>query len=205
MYTPCFLPFGKRFKKNLTVLCSDQIKNIMKQKSFHPSTLILFSALIVAICFAGRAIGSSPASANKHLAASVDSVLDEIRKVELLTREALNSGDTALFIKTFTPDACLLPPNAPMLSGPRGISQFFKGARQAGVRDAEFHNLGLYGQTEDYVTQQGSFELFDGAQHELNKGKTLLIWKRTNEGWRIFRQMINFDAPMPAPGSMPAR
>jgi ketosteroid isomerase-like protein len=177
----------------------------MKQRTFHPSTFIIISMFIVAICFAGRSIGPSPTCASGHLSFRADSVLDEIRKVELQTREALNSGDTALFIKTFTPDACLLPPNAPMLSGPRGISQFFKGARQAGVRDAEFHNLGLYGQTENYVTQQGSFELFDAAQHTLNKGKTLLIWKRTGEGWRIFRQMINFDAPMPGPGPMPAK
>ena len=127
--------------------------------------------------------------------------MDDIRKIELQTKEAFMTGDTTLFAKTFTSDACLLPPNMPALCGPSGIIQFFKGARKSGVRDAVFHNIGLFGQTSEYVTQQGAVELLDADQHTLNKAKVLIIWKRTDEGWRIFRQMLNFDAPMPAPAS----
>lgn len=158
------------------------------------STFILFSTLIVAFCIAGRSVSSVPAQPGDPM--------DDIRKIELQTKQALISGDTALFVKCFTPDACLLPPNIPTLCGPRGITQFFKGARQAGVRDALLTNMGLFGQTPEYVTQQGIVELLDAAQHTLNKGKTLIIWKKTDEGWRIFRQMLNFDAPMPAPASL---
>jgi hypothetical protein len=48
-------------------------------------------------------------------------------------------------------------------------------------------------QTPEYVTQQGAIEIFDAADHSLGKGKVLIIWKKTGEGWRIFRHMLNFD------------
>jgi len=136
------------------------------------------------------------------MAVIIDSVDDDILKIELQYKEALFSGDSALFLKCYTPDACILPPNTPALCGQRGLFQFYKGTRKAGVRDATFTSLGLFGQTQEYVTQQGAVELFDAARHSLGKGKVLIVWKKTDEGWRIFRHMLNFDAAMPqAPAS----
>lgn len=169
----------------------------MTRKHFRPSTFILFSALVVTFCAAGRSISSLPAWPDDRMAVIMDSVTDDIRKIELQTKEALITGDTTLFVKCFAPDACLLPPNAPALCGQRGLTQFFKNARQSGVRDALLNSMGLFGQTSEYVTQQGTVELLDAAQHTLIKGKTLIVWKKTDQGWRIFRQMLNFDAPMP--------
>jgi ketosteroid isomerase-like protein len=115
-------------------------------------------------------------------------------------KEALIKGDSALFLNCYTPDACVLAPNTPQLCGQQGVSRFFKGVRfQAGIRDASFTHIGLYGQTPEYVTQQGAFEVFNEAQHSLGKGKVLIIWKKTAEGWKMFRHSLNFDAPMPAP------
>jgi len=193
-----FLSFDKCFKKILTVLCY-QIQNIMtsKKHNFRPSTLFMSSVLIVALCFAGRSISPLPTWPNDRMVAVIDSVSDDIRKVELQFKEALISGDTALFLKCYTSDACILPPNAPALCGQRSLTQFYKGARQGGVRDATFTSLGLFGQTWEYVTQQGAVELFDAAHHSLVRSKVLIVWKKTDEGWKIFRHMLNFDAPMP--------
>jgi len=170
-------------------------------KNFRPSTFILFAALVVAFCIAGRTISSLPAWPNDSMPVITDSVTDDIRKVELQYKEALITGDTALFLKCYASDACIMPPNAPMLSGQRGLTQFFKGARQAGVRDATFTSLGLFGQTSEYVTQQGAVGLLDAAQHPMGKTKVLIVWKKADEGWKMFRHMLNFDAPTPMPAS----
>jgi len=177
------------------------IMTVSKRRNFRPSTFILFAALVVAFCLAGRSISSLPALPQDRMAAISDSVTDDIRAIELQYKEALIAGDSALFLKCYSPDACILPPNAPALCGQRGLLQFYKGTRQAGVRDATFNSLGLFGQTSEYVTQQGAVELFDAAQHLLIKSKVLIVWKKTGEGWKIFRHMLNFDAPMPAPAS----
>lgn len=167
----------------------------MKRIKLHPSTFILFSALIVVFCFAGRSIGSLPGRPDDRTDTETDSVSDDIGKIEEQYKEAFITGDSTLFLKCYTQDACVLAPNTPTLCGQRGLSLFYKGTRQAGIRDAVFNSLGLFGQTPEYVTQQGAIEVFDAAQHSLGKGKVLIIWKKTDEGWRIFRHMLNFDGP----------
>lgn len=168
----------------------------MKRAKLHPSIFILFSALIVAFCFAGRSIGAATGRPDDRKYTGTDSVSDDIGKIEEQIKEAFITGDSALLLNCYTQDACVLAPNAPTFCGLRGVSQFYKGTRKAGIRDAVFHSIGLFGQTPEYVTQQASFEVFDAAQHSLNKGKVLIIFKRTAEGWKIFRQMLNFDSAM---------
>lgn len=169
----------------------------MKRTKFHRSTPIFFLALIVAFCFAGRSIGPLSVSSGNHPATGTDSLSDDIEKIQLQFKEAFITGDSALFLKCYALDACVLAPNAPAFCGQQGISQFYKGTRRAGIRDVVLTPLGLFGQTPEYVTQQGAVELLDVAGHSLGKGKVLMIWKKTGEGWRIFRHMINFDAAMP--------
>jgi ketosteroid isomerase-like protein len=174
----------------------------MKRTKLLPSTFILFSALTVVFCLAGRSIGSQPGRPGYRTDTGIDSVSDDIRKIEEQYKEAFITGDSALFLKCYTPDACVLAPNIPTLCGQQGLLQFYKGARRAGIRDAVFISIGLFGQTPEYVTQQGAIEIFDAAQHSLGKGKVLIVWKKTGEGWRIFRHMLNFDAAMaPAPST----
>ncbi len=176
----------------------------MKRTKFHRSTLVLFSALVVVFCFAGRSIAPLSVRPDNHTGDGADPVGDDIRKIELQYKEAFIRGDSALFLGCYTPDACVLAPNAPTLCGGRGISQFFKVTRQAGIRDAVFTSFGLFGQTAEYVTQQGAFEVFDAADHSVGKGKVLILWKKTDDGWKMFRHMLNFDTAMPpAPGATP--
>lgn len=169
----------------------------MKRTKFILPAFILCSTLIAAVCFATPPRNSLRSSTIEKTDPGTDSVSNEIWKIEMQYKKAFITGDSALFLKCYAPDACIMAPNAPLLCEQRGLLQFYKGARQAGVRDASFTSLGLFGQTPEYVTQQGAVEIFDADQHSLGRGKVLIIWKKTNEGWRIFRHMLNFDAAMP--------
>ncbi|GGA84842.1 YybH family protein [Puia dinghuensis] len=177
----------------------------MKKVKFHPSTLILLPALIVVFSFTGRSIGSLPDRPDGRTHNGTDTLVDELQMVAMQVKEAFINGDSALFLKTFTPDGCMLVPNQPAFCGQGGLTQFYKNTRKNGIRNTVFTSLGLYGQTGEYVTEQGAFEVFDADRHSLAKGKVINIWKKTDQGWRIFRQMLNFDAPLPAapPSSRP--
>ncbi|TDX02140.1 YybH family protein [Dinghuibacter silviterrae] len=149
------------------------------------TALLLFTALF----FAGRPVKTGYASA---------SVEDDIHKVEGQMKVAMNTGDSALFLNCYAPDASIMAPNAPTLSGQQGVLKFFKNIYyQIGVRDAIFTHLGLYGQTPEFVTQHGAFEVFNAKGASVNKGKVLIVWKKTDVGWRIYLHMLNFDAPIP--------
>jgi ketosteroid isomerase-like protein len=162
-------------------------------------SLVLFTSLILVVGVAGRPAGRSSTGLGAAGIVRTDSTGEDISRIEQQYKAAFISGDSALFLQCYTPDACILAPNAPLLCGERGRLQFYKGARQAGVRDAVFTSLGLYGETAEYVTQQGAVELFDADRHPVGKAKVLIVWKKTGEGWRIFRHMINFDAPPASP------
>ena len=112
----------------------------MKKSKFSRSSFLLISALT--FFTAGRSIGATPG----HYTGT-DSVIDEITRIERQYKQAFITGDSALFLKCYTPDACILAPNVPSLCGERGRLQFYKGARQAGLRDASFISLGLFGET----------------------------------------------------------
>jgi ketosteroid isomerase-like protein len=170
----------------------------MKRTNFHPSTLILLPLIFVILSFAGPS-HSLPGRSLHRIGNDTDSLVDELQKVAMHVKEAFIRGDSSLYLKTYTPDACLLAPNAPSLCGQQGLIRFYNNSRRVGIRDAVFTSVGLYGPTGEYVTEQGVFEVFDATGNSLNKGKVINIWKKTNDGWRIFRQMMNFDAPMPQP------
>jgi ketosteroid isomerase-like protein len=99
-------------------------------------------------------------------------------------------------MKLYTDDACLLQPNAPALCGYEQVSKFFKDAYNAGgVRDGKIITLNIYGEGNEYVTEEGLWQIFDGTGKMLDDGKYLAIWKKTKDGWKMFRDMPSSNHP----------
>ena len=88
-----------------------------------------------------------------------------------------------------------MPANSPALCGETGILTFYKFGYKAGIRNIVFTTAGLFGLTDQYVTEQGSYEMFDANNASLGKGKYLVVWKKTRDGWKMHRDMFNADAP----------
>jgi hypothetical protein len=63
----------------------------------------------------------------------------------------------------------------------------------AGRAGAEIEDLGTT------AWERGRAEIFDGQRRLLGRGKYLVIWKHSGEGWRIHRDIMNTDAPPAAP------
>lgn len=103
-------------------------------------------------------------------------------------------GDSALFLKCYTEDAAMMPPGIPIISGMKGLSAFFKIAHTRGLRDIVISPIALYSLTDQFVTEQGQYEMFDGYKNSIGKGKYLVLWKKTHDGWKIFRDMFNDDS-----------
>ncbi len=128
-----------------------------------------------------------------------DTIKNNISEVNKRYGEAFSKGDSSLFINCYTPDACVMAANIPALCEKGGLLRFFKFAYKSGIRNIVFTTAGLYGQTADYVTEQGNYEMFNSENQSLGKGKYLVLWKKTAEGWRMYRDMFNSDAPPAKP------
>lgn len=102
---------------------------------------------------------------------------------------AKNDGSV---VKLFAEDACILAPNAPALCGREGIAKFFKDAYETGgVRSGKITTLNVYGDGREFVTEDGLYQVFDANGKLVDEGKFLILWKKTNDGWKDFRDSFS--------------
>lgn len=124
-----------------------------------------------------------------------DSVRTAIAEVNRQYGEAYSKGDSSIFLTCYASDACIMAANAPILCGRNAMLAFYRAGYRMGIRNIQFTTSDLFNQTDQYVTEQGVYEMFDGNNQSMGKGKYLVLWKKTASGWQMFRDMFNSDAP----------
>jgi ketosteroid isomerase-like protein len=132
----------------------------------------------------------------KHDSSAVKSAID---KVDKTYNQAFATGDSVLILNCYADGAVLMPPNSPVISGWNGISAFFKFSYKAGVRSVVFKTAQLFGLTDQYATEQGTYEVFDANNTILDKGKFLVVWTKTSDGWKMYRDMFSSNVPAMRP------
>ena len=88
----------------------------------------------------------------------------------------------------YTEDACLFPPNSPPMCGREQILKFFK---EGPAVHAKFKIVNVYGDGKEYVTEETLYELFDLTGKKIDDGKILVLWKKTKDGWKMYRDMFS--------------
>lgn len=106
--------------------------------------------------------------------------------------ESFVKNDPSIFIDRYAKDACILAPNAPMMCGGDAVANFFKVAYdQIGLRGGKFITTAIYGDGKEFVTEEGLWQSFDAAGNLFDDGKFLVLWKKTPEGWKMFRDSFS--------------
>ncbi|MDB5134598.1 MAG: nuclear transport factor 2 family protein [Mucilaginibacter sp.] len=124
---------------------------------------------------------------------SLSAIKKEIRKDNALYFDLFKKSDPAI-VNLYTDDACLLPPNAGAICGKAALAKDFKDTYAAGqVKGVKFSTLAVYGDGALYVTEEGSWQVFGTNDQVIDKGKYLKLWKKTKQGWKIFRDVFNSD------------
>jgi len=105
------------------------------------------------------------------------------------TSYAKNDGS---ILNHYAEDACLLGPNAPIMCGREAAAKFFKEAYETyGVRGGKFITVNVYGDGHEYVTEEGLYQSFDANGKLFDEGKFLVLWKKTKDGWKMFRDSFS--------------
>lgn len=108
--------------------------------------------------------------------------------------QAFRKGDSSIFIDRYATDACIMPPNSPILCGKDAAAIFFKIAyEQLGLRNGKFITTAVYGDGKEYVTEEGVWQSFDSNNVLTDNGKFLVLWKKTEQGWKMFRDSFSSD------------
>lgn len=126
-----------------------------------------------------------------HAQSKKDQQLEEARKAIIASNaiysDLANKEDGSILTR-YTEDACLLPPNAAPVCGRDNILRFFKGGPKVHSKFIVQH---IYGDGNDYVTEESNYELFDMNYNKIDEGKVIVIWKKTPAGWKMHRDMFS--------------
>jgi len=106
--------------------------------------------------------------------------------------KAFTKGDSSIFIDRYTDDCWIMSSNQPTLCGPQAALDFFRVAYyQLGVRKGKFISIDIFGDGQDFVTEVGFYHLFDAKNIELEDGKYIVLWKKTANNWKRFRDSLS--------------
>jgi ketosteroid isomerase-like protein len=127
-----------------------------------------------------------------------DTNLEEAKKSIAASNEiyfqAFAKGDSSLFIDRYAKDCWIMPPNAPALCGADAPLEFFKMAyNKFGLRNGKFITIDVFGDGVEFVTEEGFWQSFDADNKLFDNGKFLVLWKKTTDGWKMFRDSFNSD------------
>ena len=108
--------------------------------------------------------------------------------------QAFAKGDSSILINCYTYDCWIMRPNSPTLCGVDAPLIFFKASSQTGhIKNGKFITVDLFGNGEEFITEEGFWQTLDAQDKPLDHGKYLVLWRKTPGGWKRFRDSFNSD------------
>ena len=122
--------------------------------------------------------------------------LDEAKKAiaesNAVYFESFVKNDSSIFIDRYAEDACIMAPFTPQTCGRENAARFFRTAYDNyGLRNGKFITTGVYGSGDEYVTEEGLWQSFNANGELFDDGKFLVLWKKTKDGWKMFRDSFS--------------
>ena len=135
-------------------------------------------------------------NAGKMINNNKDAHLSEIRSaIDLQITawvKALKKGDTAELADLYTDDAKIMGHGEPSVFGKDKILNVFEGFVRNKITVSEFTTIGIWG-NDELIVEEGTGKFFHENGKIVSRGKYLLVWKKIEGKWKIFRDMYNSD------------
>lgn len=106
----------------------------------------------------------------------------------------------ALVDNYYAPDAVGMAPNMPALHGREALRQFWSGFLTTGAIDLTLTSDNVTQSGNDLAVEMGHYDLTitpAGGQAIKDKGKYLVMWKKTDGRWWAVEDIFNSDLPLP--------
>jgi ketosteroid isomerase-like protein len=112
---------------------------------------------------------------------------------------AFTSGDSAGMVGMYTPDARIMPPNSPLVSGREAIGKMVGAYMKFGVKEFKDSTTALYGDRDNLI-EEGVYSMGDGKGHLMDQGKYVEVWRQAEGQWKIYVDIFNSNLPVPKSG-----
>lgn len=131
------------------------------------------------------------------LPAVADPTRDGIDASNAAFAAAAAKGDAAAVAALYTEDAMIMPAAEPNVSGKAAILKYWQGALSHGVSGVKFTTREVYGRGAT-ATEVGEYLISDKTGKQLDRGKYIVIWRRTEGKWKLHRDMYSTSIAAPA-------
>jgi len=125
-----------------------------------------------------------------------ESVKAHIKKEVSNFEEELRKGDSTAMAAHYSSDALVMPPNSEEVKG-SGIVNMWGAAMRMGIKDAKLNITDISGGGDVYA-ETGTYEMFGADKKSLDKGKYVVVWKKDNGNWKMYRDIWNSNMAMMA-------
>jgi len=112
---------------------------------------------------------------------------------------AIAAKDDARLGSMYAKDAIAFPPNSEMVNGREAIQNFWKGFIDEGftaqIETVETESGGKLG------IEVGKYTIVDAAGKTVDRGKYVVVWKKEDGSWKLYRDIWNTSMPATPPAN----
>jgi uncharacterized protein (TIGR02246 family) len=151
--------------------------------------------LIILVASTGMACNTAEDPAVKEVAKPVFNLTtarSEIEAVNKTFMELVTKGDSAGIAGLYTSDAKLMFPGTPAVSGTKNIEAVFGEIIRSGVTRVDLITKEVSG-NEELLAEEEEVNIYVGDKI-VAKDKALVLWKKENGMWKLFRDMTNSNS-----------
>ena len=152
---------------------------------------------VARLALALSALACSPAAPPAPAGPTEGEVRAAIEARNAVFGEAVRAGDAAAIAQLYTEDGEALAPNAPAVTGRGALAAFWGRVMGSGIGDAKLTAEEVTYTGGDFATEVGAATLTAKDGTQADEAKYLVLWKQTEAGWRMHRDIWNSNRAAP--------
>jgi uncharacterized protein (TIGR02246 family) len=122
---------------------------------------------------------------------NLDSAKKSIDEQNAAFQKAFENSDSVGLANLFTSDGKMMMPGAPSIVGRPAIKSTIAMFMKMNIK-RQAKTINVWG-NDDLLVEEGTASLSDQKGAELEHAKYLVIWKKEDGQWKLFRDMWNTD------------
>ena len=124
-----------------------------------------------------------------NLATTKGEIVDANKEFSVL----FAANDSIGLSNLYTQDAKFMNNGAPAVTGRKNIQSAISGIMKSGISSVNLTTIDVWGM-ENLITEEGELSLFV-EDAEVYKGKYIVLWKKEDGKWKLFRDIFNSNLP----------
>lgn len=155
-------------------------------------TYLIILATLISLClFSCNSANTEQSADSKTATSSFDKQWAKsfIDSSNAKISEQFRAGDSTALASHYWPDAELLLSNSEAIKG-NDILPAWGSMTRMGIKDFTFSTTDIVGDSE-FLIETGNYEMKDGKNFLVDKGKYVVVWQQRNGEWKLYRDIGN--------------